>query len=98
MIKMMLCCDLKTMKCAPDDIDQELSTFAISFVRVSDAIWLFKYPSGFEGSFLRPEEHLFYDHFEKFTEEESSIILVELDDRKLYYNLPETVHNFLMED
>ena len=97
-IKMMLCCDVNTMKCTPADIDRELSTFAISFLRVSDSIWLFKYPSGWQGSYERPEVHLFYDHFEKYTVEDSSIIMLELIDRTIYYNLPEAAHNFLSKD
>ena len=97
-IKMMLCCDVNTMKCTPSDIDRELSTFAISYLRVSDSIWLFKYPSGWQGSYLRPEADLFHDHFERYTEDESSIILIELSDRMIYYNLPKSAHTFLTED
>lgn len=97
MLDFLISCDVSTLNCSADDISKEIETFANSYVRVSDSIWLFKYPSGFHGSFLAPEEHLFIDHFEKFTHSESTFILLQLKDR-FYYNLPKSACSFLEQD
>ena len=97
MLDFMLACDLSTLSCTATDIDKEVASFSSSYIRVSDSIWLFKYPSGYHGSFLTPEEYLFLDHFEKFTHDESIIAIIMLQDRH-YYNLPEPAHRFLSEE
>lgn len=96
MLKMMLSCDLNTMKCTADDIDREFSTFALSYLRVSDSIWVFTYPSGYKGSYLPENETIFYDHFEKFCDDESAIVITDL--KESFYNLPESAHMLLNRD
>ncbi len=97
MLQFILYCDLSTMNCTALDINEELSSFAKSYLQVNNALWFFKYPNIFAGSYLPKEEHLFYDHFEKFTSENSIIFLSLLDD-KYYYNLPEIADQFLCSD
>lgn len=94
MLNFLLYCDLSTMNCSASDINTELSDFANSYVQVNNSLWFFKYPDGFDGNPLPKDEHLFYDHFEKFTDEDSVIFLAILD-KNHYYNLPENVVQFL---
>lgn len=96
-LRFMLYCDLSTMRCTASDINTELASFADSYVKVNDALWFFKYPNRFDGSFLSKDEFLFNKYFEKFTDEESIIFLSVLDDRN-YYNLPDIVCDFLSSD
>lgn len=97
MLQFILYCDLSTMNCVASDINEELSSFAQSYVQVNNALWFFKYTNTFAGSCLPKEEQLFYDHFEKFTNKDSIIFLSMLDD-KYYYNLPEIANQFLCSD
>ena len=47
--------------------------------------------------FLPTEENIFYDHFEKFTNEDS-IIYLDVVQKQSFYNLPDNVSEFLQED
>ena len=94
MLRFALYCDLSTMYCTAQDINDELSKFAKSYVQANNSLWFFRYPSGFDGNPLPKDEHLFYDHFEKFTDEES-IIFIEILRDDHFYNLPDSVHQFL---
>jgi len=85
------------MSCSASDINLELAAFAVSYVQVSDSLWFFKYPDGYDGNPLPKAEHLFYDHFEKFTDESSVIFLTTLSD-SYYYNLPDAANKFLWLD
>ena len=97
MLRFALYCDLSTMSCTAQDINKELSAFADSYVQVTDSLWLFRYPDGFDGNPLPKEEHLFYDHFEKFTGEDG-IIFLEILRNNDYYNLPDSAHQFLCRE
>ena len=97
MLQFILYCDLRTMCCAADDINAELSSFAASYVQVNNSLWFFKYPESFDGNPLPKDEHLFYEHFEKFTDENSIIFLAILNDNHTY-NLPDAVNRFLDSD
>ena len=37
----MLCCDIATLRCTADDIEQVLSDFSTRYHKVSDNLWLF---------------------------------------------------------
>ena len=97
MLQFILYCDLPTMKCTASDINAELSSFADFHMQVNDTLWLFKYPEGFVEDSRPKEEHLFCDHFEKFTDENSVIFLAPLDGNH-YYILPDAAHRFLSAD
>lgn len=97
MLRFLLYCDLSTMNCTVNDINVELQKFTNGYAQVNDSLWFFKYPDGFDGNPLPKDEHLFYDHFEKFTND-SSIIFIEILRRDHYYNLPDEVHSFLESD
>lgn len=97
MQKFILYCDLSTMNCTGDDICKELEKFAIGYVQVNDSLWFFKYNNENDSDPLPNDEHLFYDHFEQFTNEKS-IIFIEILHRDHYYNLPDDVHIFLEQD
>ena len=96
-IKIMLYCDLSTMSCCADDIDNELSSFARSFLRANNSLWFFECSNEFNGSFLPTEENIFYDNFEKYTNEDS-IIYLDVVQKQSFYNLPDNVSEFLQED
>ena len=97
MLIFLLYCDLPTMNCSADEICKELSSFSSGYIQVNSSLWFFKYPDGFDGNPLPKDEHLFYDHFEKFTNEESNIF-IEILRNDHYYLLPEEVHRFLEQD
>lgn len=99
MLKFLLYCDLPTMNCTAQDINQELSEFADSYVQVNDGLWFFKYPDTYTGSFLAKGEQLFYDHFEKFTDDSSIMFLSKFDLDDCHYRiLPDAVDRFLDSD
>lgn len=97
MQKFILYCDLSTMNCTADDICKELEKFTLGYVQTNNSLWFFKYDNESDFNPFSNDEHLFYDHFEKFTNEES-IIFLEILRRDHYYNLPDDVHNFLEQD
>lgn len=97
MLTFLLYCDLSTMNCTSYDINVELEKISGSYVQVNDSLWFFKYPDGFDGNPLPKDEHLFYDHFEKFTNE-NSVIFIEFLRNDHYYNLPDEVSSFLESD
>lgn len=97
MQKFILYCDLSTMNCTADDICNELEKFTMDYVQANNSLWFFKYDDKSDFDPLPNDEHLFYDHFEQFTNEES-IIFIEILRRDHYYNLPDDVHNFLERD
>ena len=74
-----------------------LKKISRSHVQVNDSLWFFKYPDDFDGNLLPKDEQLFYDHFEKFTNE-NSIIFIEVLRNDHYYNLPNEVSSFLESD
>jgi hypothetical protein len=85
------------MNCTSYDINVELKKISGSYVQVNDSLWFFKYPDSFDGNPLPKDEHLFYDHFEKFTNE-NSVIFIEVLRNDHYYNLPDEVSSFLESD
>lgn len=97
MLTFLLYCDLPTMNCNVEDINQKLSSFASSYIQVNDSLWFFKYPNEFDGSFLPKEEHLFYEYFDNFVNADSIIFINRLSERH-YYVLPKEVARFLDED
>ncbi len=97
MLTFLLYCDLSTMNCTSYDINVELKKISGSYVQVNDSLWFFKYPDSFDGNPLPKDEHLFYDHFEKFTNE-NSVIFIEVLRNDHYYNLPDEVSSFLESD
>lgn len=97
MQKFILYCDLSTMHCTANDICRELSDFAIDYVQVNQSLWFFKYDNESDLNPLPNDEHLFYDYFEKFTNEES-IIFIEILRKDHYYQLPDEAHHFLKTD
>ena len=97
MLTFLLYCDLSTMTCTSYDINAELKKISRSHVQVNDSLWFFKYPDDFDGNLLPKDEQLFYDHFEKFTNE-NSIIFIEVLRNDHYYNLPDEVSSFLESD
>lgn len=97
MLNFLLYCDLSTMSCTAHDINAELQKFSKGYVQVNDSLWFFKYPDGFDGNPLPKDEHLFYDHFQKFTNDESTIF-IEILHNNHYYFLPEEAHSFLALD
>lgn len=90
----LLYCDLSTMSCTTADINLELYDFAKSFVQINDSLWLFKYPSGFNGSPLQKPNYLFLEYFEKFTNDDSVIFIQQLDGND-YYSLPDEACEFI---
>ncbi len=94
MQKFILYCDLSTMNCTSNDICKELEKFTMGYAQVNNSLWFFKYDNESDLDPLPNDEHLFYDHFEQFTNEES-IIFIEILRNDHYYNLPDDVHNFL---
>lgn len=90
----LLYCDLSTMKCTADEINSTLENFARSYSQVNNSLWFFKYNEETDLNPLPKEEHLFYDYFEKFTNE-NSIIFIEKLRNDHFYQLPETSHRFL---
>lgn len=97
MQKFILYCDLSTMNCSADDICKQLKMFTMGYVQANNSLWFFKYDDERDFDPLPNDEHLFYDHFEQFTNEES-IIFIEILRRDHFYNLPDDVHNFLEQD
>lgn len=97
MLNFLLYCDLSTMNCTADDINAELQEFSNGYAQANNSLWFFKYPDGFDGSPLPKDEHLFYDHFQKFANDDS-IIFIEILRRDHYYVLPDKVHSFLESD
>jgi hypothetical protein len=93
----LLYCDLSTMLCTADEINEALNSFASSFLQVNDSLWFFKYDAEHDFDPLPKEEHLFYDYFEQFTTEDS-IIFIELLNDDYFYQLPEEIHDFLSQD
>lgn len=94
LLNFLLYCDIPTLNCTADDINLELSTFAKSYIQVNDSLWFFKYPDGFDGSFFSKEEHLFYDHFEKFAGKTGNVFIERLTNND-FYQLPDEVCDFL---
>ena len=43
MTTFLLYCDLATMNCTADNINETLASFADSFSQVNDSLWFFKY-------------------------------------------------------
>ncbi len=97
MQKFILYCDLSTMNCSADDICNELEKFTMGYAQANNSLWFFKYDNESDFTPLPNDEHLFYDHFEQFTSEES-IIFIEILRHDHYYNLPDDVHDFLEQD
>ena len=97
MSKFLLYCDLSTMNCSASDICRELSQFSNDYVQVNSSLWFFKYSDSSANSPLPKDEYLFYEHFEKFTNE-NSIIFIEILHDEHYYILPDKVHRFLEKD
>lgn len=93
----LLYCDLSTMKCTADEICTILKTFAKSYSQVNISLWFFKYDVANDLDPLPKEEHLFYDYFQEFCNE-NSIIFIEILRNDHYYQLPETIHYFLEQD
>lgn len=97
MLNFLLYCDLSTMSCTVEDINAELQKFSDDYAQVNDSLWFFKYPDGYDGNPLPKDEHLFYDHFRKFTNGHS-IIFIEILHRNHYCILPDKVYSFLESD
>lgn len=97
MTTFLLYCDLATMNCTAGNINETLASFADSFSQVNDSLWFFKYDVHLSDSPLPKEEVLFYDFFEKFTDENSIIFIEKLHDTH-FYQLPDETHDFLSQD
>ena len=97
MLKFLLYCDLSTMNCSAADICDELRVFAYDYIQVNPSLWFFKYSAVINVSPLPKDEYLFYEHFEKFTDD-NSVIFIEILHDNHYYILPEKVHHFLETD
>lgn len=97
MLKCFLYCDIKSLNCSAEDIEKALSDFAVSFIRVNDSIWLFKYTDTFNGYWESHESYIFNTYFEKFTTDQSLVLLSRIEDR-FYYNLPEDCAYYLNSD
>ena len=80
----LLYCDLATMNCTSNEINETLQSFAESFSQVNDSLWFFKYDVAHDLNPLPKEEHLFYDHFERFTNKNSIIFIEQLSGCLLY--------------
>lgn len=93
----LLYCDLSTMKCTADEISATLETFAESYSQVNNSFWFFKYDVESDLNPLPKEEHLFYDYFEQFTDENSTVFIEKLRNDH-YYQLPDANHHFLEQD
>lgn len=100
MLKLMLYCDLSTMKCTSDDINRELAQFSSSYVQVNNSLWFFKYDDDFNSSCLQKDEVIFYEYFEKHLKEDSIIFISLLnshDSRGRMYQLPAHIDTYLQE-
>lgn len=97
MQKFILYCDLSTMNCTVNDINKELEKFTLGYRQANHSLWFFKYDNENDFNPLPNDEHLFYEHFEQYTNEES-IIFIGILRHDHYYNLPDNVHNFLEQD
>lgn len=93
----LLYCDLSTMKCTVDDINNTLQGFSDCFIQVNNSLWFFRYDIKRDVNPLPKEENIFYKHFEKFTSKES-IFFIEILSNKYFYEFPDTVHNWLQQD
>ena len=93
----LLYCDLSTMHCNTTEINEVLNSFASSFQQVNGSLWFFKYDAAHDFNPLPKEEHLFYDHFEQFTDKNSIIFIEQLSD-DYFYQLPDKIHDFLSQD
>ena len=93
----LLYCDLSTMLCTADEINEALNSFASSFLQVNDSLWFFKYDAEHDFNSLPKEEHLFYDYFEQFTDE-NSVIFIQRLNNDYFYQLPDEIHDFLSRD
>jgi len=85
------------MDCSASDINNVLSGFSSYYVQVNDSLWFFKYTDEFDGNYLSKEIALFYNHFEKITNDRSRIFISRLESHYYYY-LPEEIHNYLEQE
>ena len=97
MQKFILYCDLSTMNCTVDDICKELEKCTMGYMQANSSLWFFKYDDESHLNSLPNEAHLFYEHFEQFTNKES-ILFIEVLRYDHYCNLPDDVRNFLEQD
>ena len=97
MMAFLFYCDMSSVKCTVNDIDNELLTFAKSYLRVNDSLCIFKYPKRFDGHFVQPCEWIFEEHFAKFMDDNSIAYISEITDR-CYFSPSDPVLEYLKQD
>ena len=90
-------CDISTMKCTAEGIDQQLEKHTQGYVRVNDSLWLTKLPEEYLGTMLRKEEFLLDIVLGDCVAADSFIIIAPLD-QNAHWNLPDELHSFLSSD
>lgn len=92
----MLCCDIATLRCTADDIEQVLSDFSTRYHKVSDNLWLFCAHKDAAIHVLEsPNRYVVTHLLRKYTTPESSLFAFHIPEHGCYWELSDAAEAFL---
>lgn len=95
----MLCCDIGTLRCTADDVEQVLSEFSTRYHKVSDNLWLFcARKNAAIHAWVSPNEYVITHLLRQYTTPESSLFSFCVPDCGCYWELPDSAEKFLQVD
>lgn len=95
----MLCCDIGTLRCTADDVEQVLSEFSTRYCKVSDNLWLFcAHKDAAIHAGVSPNEYVVTHLLRKHTTPESSLFSFRIQEHGCYWELYDAAEAFLSLD
>ena len=95
----MLCCDVSTLRCTANDLEQVLSEFSTRYYKVSDSLWLFcAHKDATAQSLVSPNEYVITHLLREYTTPESSLFSFRIPEHGCYWELPDAAEEFLSVD
>ena len=92
----MIYCELDSMvNCTAEQLNDIIVSNTEDCIKLNERVWFANIEKHKHSSYLSATEDFFYDHIEKYTNENSIFIIVELA-RSSMYNIPDSVLNKLV--
>ena len=95
----MLCCDISTLRCTSDDLERVLSEFSTRYYKISDSLWLFcASKDAAIYADVSPNRYVITHLLREYTTPESPLFSFRIPEHECYWELPDSVEEFLSVD